>query len=96
MATVKMRKGNVVQRVDLSEVGRFLNLGFDQLDENGNVVAKSVPQDLPTMRQAYEQLKTECTELKLAMQYKDKLIEDLKHQLEELKAKKTKKSAKAE
>lgn len=79
-----IERGNVVLRVQDYEVERYVNMGYNVIDESGNIIQKAVPTQLGELQRAY----VEHTAL----------IESLTNQIEELMAKleqQTKKSTKS-
>lgn len=66
----KVEKGNVVLRIKDSEVQRYIDMGYNHIDEGGNIIQESVPTDVATLRKAYidhvkeiEDLKAEIVKL---------------------------------
>ena len=54
-----IQKANVILEVKNSEVQRMLDMGYNLLDENGNVAEVGKPQDLESYKRLYfEQLET--------------------------------------
>lgn len=49
----KVRKANVVLTIKDSEVNRFVDLGYDVIDDNGTILQKTVPNDLAVLKNAY-------------------------------------------
>lgn len=64
MNTVEVRQGNVYLTINVEDVDRYMAKGFDVVDEAGNVIKKSVPNDINVLRQAYEQHTAEIAKLK--------------------------------
>ncbi len=69
--TVRVRRANVVLRVPEYDVNKYYAQGYSILDEAGNVVKASVPNDLGTLQTAYvrnaeriKDLEAEVAELK--------------------------------
>lgn len=54
---------NVVLTVSESELERYLNMGYNIIDDNGNVVKESVPRDLGVLQKAYQYHKTRINDL---------------------------------
>ena len=61
MPTVENK--NVVLTVSESELERYLNMGYNIIDDNGNVVKESVPRDLGVLQKGYQYHKTRIKEL---------------------------------
>lgn len=76
-----VRRANVVLDVKESEVQRFVDMGYDLLDDNGFVVSKSVPNDTAALRKAFMDHEAEISKL-------NAIIDGLKAELEEAKASK--------
>lgn len=74
---VSVERGNVVLQVPEDDVQRYLDQGYNLIDEHGNVIQASVPRDLGTLQKAYVDHINE--------------IESLKSEIETLKKKDTKK-----
>lgn len=72
MATVE--KGNVVLTVKDDETERYLELGYNVVDDSGNVIRECVPADVGALRVAYTAHRMEIKALK-------KQIEALKAQI---------------
>jgi hypothetical protein len=71
MAT--MKRANVILNVNEAEVQYYMDLGFNQIDDTGNVIKESIPNDLNTLKMAYTEhvnkiaeLEQEITDLKNA------------------------------
>ncbi len=62
--TVKVRKGNVYLTIADTSVERYRAKGFDVVDEHGNVVLESVPNDTATLKAAYTRQLAEIKQLK--------------------------------
>ena len=67
---VKVERGNVVLRVKEEELKHYIDKGFNQIDDNGNVIQKAVPKDINLLQKAYveneavvEKLKARIAEL---------------------------------
>ena len=52
---VKVERANVVLRVPKDAVSRYMDQGFNVVDNDGNVIQASVPRDLGTLQLAYVQ-----------------------------------------
>jgi hypothetical protein len=59
-----IQRANVVLKVKDSEVEYYLNLGYNQIDENGKVTRKTVPNDLHELQKAYKDKDAEIAKLK--------------------------------
>ena len=83
MATV--RRANVVLHIKDTEVDRYIDLGYVQTDDRGNVIRAGVPTDLGQLKKAYVDHMNEIAQLKAE-------INSLKAELTEAKAKKSRKT----
>ena len=52
--TTTIRRGNVYLTVSTSLVDRYLAKGYDVVDERGNVVKSSEPNDVTSLKLAYD------------------------------------------
>lgn len=64
MNTVEVKQGNVYLTINAEDVDRYMARGFDVVDEVGNVIKKSVPNDINVLKQAYEQHTAEIAKLR--------------------------------
>lgn len=64
-----IQKANVVLRVKDSEVEYYLNLGYNQIDESGKVIRKTVPTDLHELQKAYKDKEAEIDKLKAEVEF---------------------------
>ncbi len=76
MPTVENK--NVVLTVSENELERYLNMGYNIIDDNGNVVKESVPRDLGVLQKAYQYHKTRINELEEEVKRCKAQIKDLK------------------
>ena len=76
------QKGNLVSRIEESQINELLNQGYDIIDEKGSVLHKAVPTDPVLLKRAYVDNMRQ--------------IEELKKEIEALKAAQKKSVAKAE
>lgn len=58
-----VKRANVVLEVKDDSVPYYLNLGYDVIDNNGNVVQKAIPNDLGTLRKFYVEAKEKIEKL---------------------------------
>jgi len=75
---LRVERGNVVLRVPDYDVQRFIDQGYNLVDEKGNVIQASVPRDLGTLQKMYtehieeiKQLKAEIEELQSKLAEKE-------------------------
>ena len=50
---VKVQRGNVVLTISDNAIDRYMNMGYDVVDEKGNVKQISTPTDLKALQHAY-------------------------------------------
>lgn len=60
---VKIERGNVVLRVDPRDVKHYLKLGYNVVDEEGNVLQEAIPNDMGTLQRAFVDHKNKISEL---------------------------------
>lgn len=59
----RIQRGNVVLHVKEYEVSRYLTLGYNLTDEDGNVIKSALPNNLATLQQAYLDQQAKIAEL---------------------------------
>lgn len=66
-----VERGNVVLRISDEDTERYVNMGYDLVDEKGNIIQQSVPKSITTLQKMYKehiekikQLETENAKLK--------------------------------
>lgn len=64
MATIKVRKANVVLTVPDYQQNEYLAKGFDVIGANGKVVVRTTPNDINSLKKAYSELLSEVEELR--------------------------------
>lgn len=69
--TVTVQRANTILQVPEEWVDRYIDQGYDVLDNKGNVIQKSIPKDLGTLQKAYVEHTAKIKEL-------EKEIEQLK------------------
>lgn len=74
----KVRRANVVLTIKDDQVERFTDMGYDVIDELGNVIQKSVPQDISSFRKALMEAEEELKTLKEENESLKKEIASLK------------------
>lgn len=95
--TVKIRKKNRVLQVSEGRLAGFLNQGYDQIDEDGNVVKRATggrTVSLPEYNKVVEELETANAELEALraiglgaeLETAKKEVESLKEKVKELEA----------
>ena len=52
-----VQRANVILEVKEEQVQRYVDNGYDVLDDSGNVVKKSIPRDVRTLQMAYVEQK---------------------------------------
>jgi hypothetical protein len=60
---VRIERGNVVLKVQEHEVQRYLALGYNVTDDNGNVLKEAIPNDIGTLQRHYVEQKKRIEEL---------------------------------
>lgn len=60
---VRVERGNVVLKVKEYEVQRYLSLGYNVTDDNGNVLKEAIPNDVGTLQKHYVEHKKRIAEL---------------------------------
>lgn len=80
---IKVRKANKVLRVSENEIAKYTAMGYDIIDDMGNVVQASVPHDPNVLKKAFSE--HEATIAKLTDE-----ISQLKAQIAELSVSKPK------
>ena len=60
---VRVERGNVVLKVKEHEVQRYLTLGYNVTDDDGNVLKGAIPNDLGTLQKHYIESKKKIEEL---------------------------------
>ena len=90
--TITVRRANVILDVSEDEAERYLDEGYDILDEKGNVVERSIPRDIPSLqaqlqdaRKEVDKLKEQVKELKERLKKATKPEEQVKKLEEQLK-----------
>ena len=79
LKTIMVRQANVILEIDEADKQYYLDTGFDIIDEYGNVLVKSIPNDLRTLKAAYTEHTEEIKRLKAE-------IDSLRAELEAAKA----------
>lgn len=69
---ITVQRANTVLQVPEEWVDRYIDQGYNVIDNKGNVIKKSIPRDLGTLQKAYvehtakiEELEAEIEELKV-------------------------------
>ena len=62
--TVDVKRGNVVLTINAELVDRYIAKGYDLIDKTGNVIKKSVPTDVNSLKADYERQLSENKQLK--------------------------------
>lgn len=74
---VNVRRANVLLTIPEDDLNKYMSQGYSLVDERGNIIKESIPNDLVQLQKAY----TEHTEI---IKQKDSEIADLRAQLKEL------------
>ena len=75
---VLMKKGGSFLRVPQVAVSRYMAKGYDVVDENGNILEASIPNDLVTLRAAYQNHLNEIAALKKRIGELEKNLQEQK------------------
>ena len=96
------RKSNRVQPIVEADIQHFLNLGYNIIDEQGNVLLEAMPEDVISLKAAFQRhvdeiakLKNELDVARLAIGHLTAECEELKAAVEKAQATKTTKAKKA-
>ena len=80
-----VRKANVVLNIKDDAVNRYLNMGYDLIDDNGNTIKNCNPNDLISYKKAYndcvlkiEKMNKEITDLSKKLKKAEKELKELK------------------
>ena len=60
---VRIERGNVVLKVQEHEVQRYLTLGYNVTDNDGNILQEAIPNDVGTLQKYYIEHKRKIEEL---------------------------------
>jgi hypothetical protein len=60
---VRIERGNVVLKVQDYEVQRYLKMGYNVTDDEGNILKEAIPNDLGTLQRYYLDSKKKIEEL---------------------------------
>jgi hypothetical protein len=60
---VRIERGNVVLKVQEHEVQRYLKLGYNVTDDDGNIIKEAIPNDVGTLQKHYIESKKRIEEL---------------------------------
>ena len=60
---VRIERGNVVLKVQEHEVQRYLKLGYNVTDDQGNIIQGAIPNDVGTLQKCYVEHKKRIEEL---------------------------------
>lgn len=61
---IRIRKANKILRVSENEVAKYIAIGYDIIDNKGNVVQASVPHDPNVLRKAFIDNQATISQLK--------------------------------
>ena len=78
----KMQKGNVIVEVADSQVDRYINLGYDEIDKNGRILRQSIPIDIGPLKAAYAKHVARIKELEDENLKLKAQVEDLQNQIQ--------------
>lgn len=79
--TVTVRRGGSYLTIPALAVERYIARGYDVVDDKGNVIQSSVPNDVTILKRAYEEHVAEIKKLKeeIAQLKSEKIAEPVKH-----------------
>lgn len=60
---IKVRKGNVILRVEDYAEQHYIDLGYNVIDENGKVLKSALPNNIGELRKLYVEQKQKIEEL---------------------------------
>lgn len=60
---VTVQRGNVVLQVADDSVTKYMNLGYNVIDDKGNVIEECIPNDLGTLQKHFIESKKRIAEL---------------------------------
>lgn len=64
MAEIRVKRANAILRVPEEQADRYLADGYDVIDDDGNILKESIPNDINGLRIAYDRHVKEIAELK--------------------------------
>lgn len=80
-STATVRRGGSYLTIPANAVERYLAKGYDVVDENDNVIKSSVPNDINTLKIAYEQHIAKIKELEAQVkELKAQIAKSAKHE----------------
>lgn len=72
---VKIQRANTVLDIEDEDVERYVNLGYNVIDNKGNILREAIPNDVGVLQMAYienrrkiEQLEKQIKELQVKLQ----------------------------
>lgn len=72
---VKIQRANTVLDIEDEDVERYVNLGYNVIDNRGNILREAIPNDVGVLQMAYienrrkiEQLEKQIKELQVKLQ----------------------------
>lgn len=84
MGKAFVKRANVLLEVEDFEVDRYIDLGYNLVTENGQVLKRCIPSDLGTLKQAYINHSSKIKELEKELSIKDLEISQLKATISKL------------
>ena len=82
-----VRKRNEVLRVKDDLVKHYLSIGYDVIDEGGNILQKTIPTDMTQLKGEYAKLTAQVEELKAKLAEAEDKIKELEAKSKETEAK---------
>lgn len=72
---VKIQRANTILDIDDEDVSKYVNLGYNVIDDKGNIIQEAIPNDVGVLQRAYiehrrkiEHLENEIKELRVRLQ----------------------------
>lgn len=72
---VKIQRANTILDIDDEDVSKYVNLGYNVIDDKGNIIQEAIPNDVGVLQRAYienkrkiEHLENEIKELRIRLQ----------------------------
>ena len=89
----RIQRFNVILDVDDSQVDYYINLGYNLIDNRGNVIKKSMSNDVRTLQRELQDSQNKISELEAEIKRLNAVIEELKTSEVKSASKTTKKKA---
>ena len=76
-----IRRGNVELSVADDMLQHYLNQGYNEIDNKGNIINSGTPNNFTDLKRAYSELEKENTDLKEKVNVLTKQVESLNNEL---------------